>query len=154
METVVIGMGNRDRGDDGAGIAVARRLRAGRPLAAIVRECPGDALSLLDLWRGCGRAIVIDASAGCGAPGTVRRLEAGRGKGPLPAALGAPSSHSWGLADAVEMARRLGELPQHLVVYAIAGRSFEHGRALTGPVRAAVGRVTGRVRRDIAEAAP
>lgn len=152
METVVIGMGNPDRGDDGAGIAVARRLRAGPPLAATVCECPGDVLSLLDLWRGFGRAILIDAAAGEGAPGTVRRLDAGQG--PLPEALGAASSHSWGLAAAVEVARCLGELPPRLLVYAIEGGSFGHGRALTAPVRAAVGLVTTRVRREIAEAAP
>jgi len=152
METVVIGVGNLDRGDDGAGIEVARRLQAGRPLAATVRECPGDVLYLLDLWRGCGRAILIDAAAGEGAPGAVRRFEAHRG--PVPEAFGAASSHSWGLAAAVEVARCLGELPPRLVVYAIAGGSFGHGRALTAPVAAAVGRVTRRVRREIAEAAP
>src|SRR5262249_46653050 len=87
-------------------------------------------------WRGAGRVVVVDAASG-GKPGTVRRFQAHRE--PLPAAALHGSTHSWGVAEAVETARALGELPPRIVVYAIFGRCFDPGaRRLSLEVRRAV----------------
>ena len=145
---LVIGVGNRDRGDDGAGLEVARRLKRRAPGAVRVIECPDAGYELIELWRDAARVVLVDAAQGGAEPGAVRRFEARRAA--LPAGL-ARSSHGHGAADAVELARSLDALPSELVVYAIEASGFAHGAALSPPVRRAVGRVAERILRELAE---
>ena len=152
MGTLVIGIGNPSRGDDGAGIEVARRVQACGPQDAVVRECSGEASCLLEAFKGRPRVILVDAASGGGRPGTTRRFEAH--KEPLPTSLLYTSTHSWGVAEAVEMARSLGQLPPCVVVYAIEGASFSPGRHLSAAVKLAVERVLNQVLREIGPSAP
>jgi hydrogenase maturation protease len=152
ISTLVIGIGNADRRDDAAGLAVARRLRAARPENALVQECAGQASTLLESWRGRERVILVDAASGAGRAGVCRRFEAHRE--PLPPALLHACPHSWGVAEAIEMARSLGELPPEVIVYAITGRSFDPGRGLTPAVERAVERVERRIRRELESTRP
>ena len=150
--TLVIGIGNPERGDDAAGIEVARRLRARGTQDTEVRECSGDATRLLGSWQEWPRVIMVDAASGGGRPGTVHRFEANRG--PLPAALLHGSTHSWGVAEAVEVARSLGQLPPNVVVYAIEGKCFDLARRLSHPVRYAVARVERQILEEIGQIPP
>ena len=61
--TVVIGIGNDDRRDDGAGLEVARRLRAIVPESIRVLEESGEAAALMAAWEGADRVVIIDAMA-------------------------------------------------------------------------------------------
>ncbi len=150
MGTLVIGIGNADRCDDAAGIEVARRLR-GRPLPdALVKECSGYASCLLESWLGRRSVILIDAASGGGRAGRVRRFEAHRE--PLPASLLHASTHSWGVAEAVELARSLGQLPPRVVVYAIEGKRFGPGRELSPAVQRAILRVEKQVLKELGQA--
>lgn len=82
--TVVIGVGNELRGDDGFGVAVARRLR-GRPLpeGVVVRELGTRAFDLALALLEADVAIVVDAVERGGPPGTLRSLLDGQaGPGP------------------------------------------------------------------------
>jgi hydrogenase maturation protease len=144
---VVIGVGNPDRGDDAAGLELARRLGQHPPRGAEVRVCTGGAFALLEAWRGSERAVLVDAAEGGGRPGAIHRFEAHRQA--LPAWLRHASTHSPGLAEAVELARSLGELPPEVVVYAIEGGAFGLGGPLSPPVRRAIGRVEARIVRDL-----
>jgi len=135
--SLVIGVGNRDRGDDGAGLEVARRLgqRGGADVAVL--EADGDASTLIEAWAGRPRVVIVDAAAsGQRRPGSVWRLDARQG--PLPARQFSSSTHAWGVAEAVEMARALGSLPESLVVFGIEGRSFGFGEGLSAEVEAAI----------------
>ena len=145
--TLVIGIGNADRGDDGAGLEVARRVRARKPRDTDVRECSGEASRLLEAFEGRSRVILIDAASGGGRPGATRRFEAYDKA--LPTSLLHTSTHSWGIVEAVEMARCLGQLPPCVVVYAIEAASFEPGCRLSAPVMRAVDRVLNRVLREL-----
>jgi len=149
MATLVIGIGNRDRGDDGAGLEVARRLRQKAPDNAVVFECAGEASCLMQSWQGRPRVILVDAASGSGRPGSIRRYDASRA--PLPTGTLHASTHSWGVAEGVELARALGELPPETVVYAIEGRSFGLGHWLSPEVQAAAGDVVDRVLAELAE---
>ena len=135
----LIGVGNRFRRDDGAGLEVAARLRAMRPPGVRVLEEEGEPASLLEAWEGVTEALVVDGVQSGAAPGTLHRFEAT--KEPLPAELFRPSTHALGVADAVELARELDRLPNRLAVYGIEGESFETGQGLTPPVAATVDRL-------------
>ncbi|KUO06228.1 hydrogenase maturation protease [Streptomyces caeruleatus] len=137
----VIGVGNEFRHDDGVGWAVLARLRAraeDRPLPpdTVLAACDGDPGRLIGLWEGARLAIVIDAAhTHPGTPGRVHRLELDAG---LLAHPPPTSSHGLGLGEAVELARVLGLLPEHLVVYAVEGARSEMGTGLSPAVADAV----------------
>ncbi|MGZ4269695.1 MAG: hydrogenase maturation protease [Solirubrobacteraceae bacterium] len=139
---IVIGVGNAWRGDDGAGLEVARRVAAaGVPARAHEGECS----ALVELWSGAGHAVVVDAARSGAAPGTVHRYDAAAA--PLPASLLRSSTHAFGVPDAVELGRALGRLPERLEVYGIEGASFATSDRLTPAVADAVAALAGRLAR-------
>lgn len=132
----VVGVGNAWRQDDGAGLAVARRLRGELPPEVEVLEWEGEPVGLLDVFAEADAVVLVDAVSSGTPAGTVHRLDAGAG--PLPARLFRGSTHALGLAEAVELARALGRLPRRLTVYGIEGERFEAGEGLSPPVARAV----------------
>ena len=139
---LVIGVGNPLRGDDAAGILVARRLRA----RARVLEQSGEATGLVDALRGARMALIVDAAAGT-QPGRVRRLDAAAQ--PLPRGLFGTSTHGFGVAEGIELARALGALPPVCVVYAIEGAQFETGAPVSAAVLGAVPEVAASIEAEI-----
>lgn len=139
---LVIGFGNRLRGDDAAGLAVAERLRGRLPGATVLASetVPPD---LFSWWGPTSRVVLVDAACGVLAPGAVHRFDAL--EAPLPCELLRVSTHTGGVAEAVELARALASLPRELVVYGIEGAAFEHGAPLSAPVARAVDEVVERV---------
>lgn len=140
---LVIGIGNAWRGDDAAGLAVARRLRAIVPPGVDVLEHPGEPVSLIDEWAGADTVYLADAVCSGGVPGTLHRLDATAR--PLGALFGRRGTHAVGLADTVELARALGALPRRVVGYGIEGACFAAGAGLSPPVRRAVSVVSARL---------
>jgi hydrogenase maturation protease len=142
-KVLVACLGNPDRGDDGVGAAVARalagRLRDG---AALVARS-GDMLALIDEWTGFDAVVCVDAAAAAGTPGHIRRIDLARET--LPVDVGVTSSHAFGLAEAVQLARTLQCAPAQIVVYAIEGATFETGAPMTAAVAAVVDDVAQRV---------
>jgi hydrogenase maturation protease len=135
-KTLVIGVGNEFRGDDGAGLVVARGLRALAHPNVTVLEQRGEGAALLEAWGGAGRVIVVDAVSSGNKPGTIHRLEVG--DQPLPAHFSGRSTHAFGLAEAVELARQLDRLPASLTIYGIEGKSYDLATGLSPEVKIAV----------------
>jgi hydrogenase maturation protease len=143
---LVIGVGNELRGDDGAGIAVARRLRETTDLD--VRELQAEPTSLLEEWQGRDAVVVVDTMRSGAEPGAIRRIDAGGAS--LPQGLGrSTSTHAVGLGEILELARALGRLPKQVVVYAIEGRRFEAGAPMSHAVRSRVDELAARVLREV-----
>lgn len=138
--TLVIGVGNRDRGDDGVGPIAADRLVA-RGIPAV--EHSHDGAALIDLWAGCEKVVLVDAMRSGARPGTIRRFDASRER--LPTGAFGVSSHLFGPLQAMETARALGRLPQSLVVFAIEGGSYGFGNPLSPPVHDALQDLVDRV---------
>jgi hydrogenase maturation protease len=128
--SLILGVGNPDRGDDGAGIHTARRLQTSGRVRE-VRDCS----TLIDLWDGETDVTVIDATISGAEPGTITRFDGLRDR--LPADT-FQSTHSFGLAESVELARVLKRLPARLTIYGIEAGSLLHGAALTARVEEAV----------------
>jgi hydrogenase maturation protease len=138
-KVMVIGLGNPDRGDDGVGARVADMLRGRLPEGVAIVARRGDMLSLIDDWKGCDALVCIDASAPMGAPGLVRRIDLASSE--LPPDLARASSHSFGVADTIALARSLQLAPREIVLYAVEGLSFDALSHLTPEVAAAVDHV-------------
>jgi len=133
---VIIGVGNEYRSDDGAGIAVARRLRALFATGVTILEESGEGASLIEAWKGATWVMLVDAVRSGAPPGTIHRLDARAA--PLPTGFFHYSTHAFSVAEAVELARSLDQLPAHLIVYGIEGENFAAGVELSSPVNQAV----------------
>jgi hydrogenase maturation protease len=149
---IVLGIGNIERGDDGAGRAVVRLLRHMLSAPAEIVEQDGEATALLAKLDGVSTAYLIDACVSNAPAGTVHRIDANNA--PLPQASSDLSTHGFGLAAAIELGRALGRLPPRTIVYAIEAESFEAGAPLSRPVAAATVIVADRIRSEIEETAP
>lgn len=147
---IVIGVGNEYRSDDGAGIAVARRLRERFPTGATVLEERGEGAALIEAWRGATWVLLVDAVRSGAPPGTIHRLDAHAE--PLPAGFFHYSTHAFSVAEAVELARSLGQLPPHVLVYGIEGEHFDLGVGLSVAVEAAVAAVVEQAAEEVREA--
>jgi hydrogenase maturation protease len=59
------------------------------------------------------------------------------------------STHVFGVAEAIELARALRQLPPVLVVYGVEGATFEMGAGLSAAVAAVVPQVVAQVRQEV-----
>lgn len=135
---LVIGIGNRVRGDDSASGEVVRRLHergAQTGIEVSQQLCaPND---LLEVVQGRDAVVVVDTMRSGDPPGTIRRFDAS--SEPLPARLrGSVSTHAFGLHEAIELARALHRLPQRVIVFAVEGQHFEAGATPSDEVEAAI----------------
>jgi len=154
VATLVAGVGNEDRGDDGLGPLAARLLAcawaADPPAGVEVIAWTGDPLGLLDVWAGYERLVLIDAVVSGAEPGTCRRF----GPDAPFAKPSATSSHGLGLAEALELARALGRAPAGVEVWGIEAAEFAAGAPMTPAVARAVLALVERLREElVAEAA-
>ena len=119
--TLVIGVGNEFRGDDAVGLLAVRDLETWKLPSVQIVESRGDGARLMRLWKGIESVIVIDAVRSGSPPGTLHRLDVSHH--PLPANFLCTSSHQFGVGEAIETSRELGDLPPRVVFY---GVEIEH----------------------------
>jgi hydrogenase maturation protease len=131
-ECRIIGCGAVGRGDDGAGLLVARRLRE---FGIEAQEHSGDGLALMESWQGPDAVILIDTVVTGSAAGTVTIWD-GK-KVPVIGDVLRTSTHAFGVAEAVDLARVLDRMPARLTIYGIEGRRFDPGSAPSTEVIAA-----------------
>ncbi|MFD6230335.1 hydrogenase maturation protease [Streptomyces sp. NPDC060232] len=153
--TVVIGMGNEFRRDDGVGWIVAgllkRRAEEGRlPAGVVVAQCDGDPGRLIALWEDADLAIVVDAcSPPAAEPGRTHRWDDAAGDGPGTTVSARHSTHGLGFAEALDLGRALGRTPRRLIVYAVEGADLSQGLGMTAAVARTVPRLLRRITADI-----
>jgi hydrogenase maturation protease len=128
---LIIGVGNEFRDDDAAGILVAREIRRRCGKATVV-EVSGEGTALMAAWSGHENVIIVDAVSSGKEPGTITTFNIGEED--LPRRLFHCSSHVFGIAEAVALAKRLHNLPARLILYGIEGKDFGVGIGLSTPV--------------------
>ncbi len=143
----VIGIGNPYRRDDAVGLVVARRLREKNLEGVKVLELSGEGAALIEAWQGAERVIVIDAVCSGAAPGTIFRFAANQQA--IPTESFRCSTHNFGLAEAIELARALGRLPRELIVYGIEGKDFAAGEGVSPEVEQAASRVVDSITEEL-----
>jgi hydrogenase maturation protease len=144
---LVIGLGNEHRRDDRSGLDVVRLLGPLLEGTARTEECTSGGIALLELWRDADRVLVVDAVQSGAAPGTVHRLEPEDGF--LPGFRTGTSTHGLSLVEAVGLAKGLGSLPRHLVVYGIEAEDLGVGVGLTAAVARGVQEASERILREL-----
>lgn len=139
MKTRIIGCGNLQRMDDGAGVLVAKRLRE---LGVPADIQSGGAFELLATWEHEQHVILIDAFLTGAPPGTVHLWEGDPPRLPHSEHF---SSHGFGLAEAFRLGRILNCLPERLTLYGIEGARFGLGEQVSPEIGVAVERLAGQI---------
>lgn len=141
MKTILIGVGNTFRGDDGIGVYIARQLRerlrdirAAANHAIDITESSGEGAGLMSSWEGYDRVYLFDAVMSRGNAGQIHRLQASEQQ--IPSDFFKYSSHAFSLAESVELARVLNRLPRELIVYGVEAQVCGYGETLTPAVQA------------------
>lgn len=144
MTSVVIGIGNPYRRDDGVGPAVADEIARQSIPGLRVLGCVAEPTALLEAWDGTAAAVIVDAAAG-GTPGRVRRCTLDELADMAPV-----SSHDLNLAQTYELGRVLGRAPQSVAVVTVDAADLGHGSVLSPDVAAAVPRAAALVLAELA----
>jgi len=153
MPTLVLALGNPQRGDDGAGPAVLERL-ASQPVPEDVELLDGGLAGLetaLHLQHR-RRAIILDAADFGAAPGAWRRVSLDALK--LAAPDDAPGLHAAGLREALLLGEALGILPAEVVLYLIQPRQTGWEAGLSEDVHACLDPVCQAVRSELRDGGP
>lgn len=132
---LIIGLGNPDRGDDAAGLLVARGLME-HGIEAIQHR--GGTLDLIEIWQTADCALIVDAVLSGADPGTLHIWDARTAE--LRNDVFRSSTHALGLADAIELARALDRLPKNLTIYGIEAAHFVVGTLPSSQVLAGIER--------------
>lgn len=144
---LVIGVGNEHRGDDAAGLLVARRLRDRKLPGVSVVETQSDGTLLLDLWDGAERVCLVDAVSSGAQPGRLLRLDSLR---QIPeASRFHRSTHGLGVEAAIALAHALNRLPRELMIYGIEGAKFDAGAGISPEVRRGIEEAVAAVLKDL-----
>ncbi len=147
-KTLIIGIGNPDRGDDVVGLLIARKLKSLIPPAIDIIEHTGGCADLLDLWNGYDQVFLIDAVVSGAPPATLHRFNAKRD--PVPREwFSCSSTHSFGVADAIALAKTLRSCPSHLTIYGIEGIQFNIGGLLSPVLRQEIERIANIISKEI-----
>ncbi len=126
---LVVGIGNRYRGDDGAGWRVVEALEGVLPKGMLLKV-RGELTELLDLLQKEKRLFVIDACIGEGEGWErIDLLKEG-------ALLNVPltSTHGFSLKEAIELAKELGQVPSKLMLFAIYAKNLLPSEGLSESV--------------------
>jgi len=144
---LIIGCGNRYRGDDAAGIMVAEKLRIGGVRA---QTCSGGSADLIEAWTGAEDVIVVDAVVSGAPVGNVQMWDSWQTTAPT---IRTTSTHGLGLAEAIDLARNLNRLPGRLRIYGIEGRQFAAGEEISPKVNSAIDEVVRTITDAMAQSA-
>jgi len=143
---LVLGIGNRDRGDDAVGPIVCDRLReriGSAPVRSVV--CEGPIIDLALHWDADDRVVIVDAIAPGDEPGRIVTLDVSGDAVPSTSMPVAVSTHEVDVSVAIGLARVLGRMPSQLVLIGVEAEQVAWGSPLSAPVAAAVGEVVDRL---------
>ena len=137
---LIVGCGNADASDDSAGLEMVRRLSELGDCGCDLRAEPAPSVGLLDFFPLADVILLVDAVSSGRAPGTLY-LTSLPSKALEGRALGALSSHGWGLAEVLELAHALGRAIPPLFLLGIEAGTVAQGAPRSPAVEEAVGLV-------------
>jgi hydrogenase maturation protease len=139
LRVLLVGIGNEFRRDDGAGIFAARRIKGQKFPLITIKEEAGEGTALMEAWNKADAVILVDAVSSHRRPGTIDRLDL-RSMA-VPKSVRLFSTHAFGVAQAVELARSMGTLPAKVVLLGVEGEDFSPGSGLSSSVQTVMSRL-------------
>lgn len=144
---LIIGIGNRYRGDDALGCLMVDELKSMALAGAKIIEHDGEPAALIDCWQDRDCVIMIDAVASGAEAGTLYRIDLQTQV--LPESFRSYSTHAFGIAEAVELARVLHKLPSKILFYGLEGQSFTADTQLSSTLKNATKELQKRIVADL-----
>jgi len=145
-KAVVLCLGNRYLRDDGVGIMVAEALKGSLGRDVLVVESRTIDLSLVSLYEGASKVIVVDAMESGATPGEVSRcVLVPNGK----TIEGLAGSHAMQLHEIFDVARQTGLLKCAVIIVGVEPKDCGIGEGLTPEVKEAIPRVVAEVRASL-----
>jgi hydrogenase maturation protease len=146
--TVILGLGNALRGDDGVGPAVIEWLdRQGLPSGVETIDGGTSGLDIVSILMGRERAIIVDAADIGQAAGRWVRFTPNEAR--LQANAMSLSLHSAGLAEALALGAALNVLPPTVIIYGVQPQTLDWVAQLSNEVQAAVVEVGQAILREL-----
>jgi len=146
-KVLVVSVGNEFRRDDGVGSFILREIKKESCPGVSFLEHRGEGVDLIEQWKSFDTTILFDAVSSGAQPGTVHRFEIP--KDTLPKSVFCCSTHAFSIADVIALAKTLDQLPKHLIVYGVEGKSFETGPGLSAEIQDAAKKVIAQVLKEI-----
>lgn len=142
----VIGCGNANRQDDGAGPEVVRLLRQHGVESPATRlfDAGTDGMAVMFAARGCASLIIVDAAHSGGEPGAIYQVPGAELERPYAPSL---NLHDFRWEAALHAGRRIfrAAFPSDVTVFLIEARKLDLGIGLSDEVAAAVATVGRRI---------
>ena len=149
----VIGCGNPNRTDDGAGLHVIRILRQNAELSSrsdvMLLDAGTDGIAVMFAARGCTSLIVVDCCKTGAEPGTMFEIPGHELESPHQPTL---SLHDFRWEHAVYAGRQMYReaFPKDVTAFLIEARSLEFGLALSADITVAAEKVAQKIETRIA----
>jgi hydrogenase maturation protease len=141
---LIVGCGSPDAGDDSAGLEIVRRLSELGGCGCDLRAETAPGVELLDVFPFAEVILFVDAVTSGGVPGTLYLISL-PSKELEPKSLGSLSGHSWGLDEALELARALGRAVPRLFLLGIEAGTVAQGAQRSPAVEQAIALVVERI---------
>jgi len=136
LKTLVIGVGNLLRCDDGVGIHVVNRLNEVAPYIDTLDVALGS-IEVLEAMKGRDRVFIVDAIQAGGEPGTIYRVNLSGGEEPPRIT----HSHGVDLLTTLKLGDSLfpGQMPREIVLLAVEAEDITTlSESCTSKVQAAI----------------
>jgi len=146
---IVIGLGNLLMSDEGVGIRVVQALssRAATYPGVDFADLGTAGMRVLHAITGRRHAVFVDCAFMGQPPGTVQRFTPDAVRS-LKSVAGL-SLHEGDLLETLELARRLGEVPERIVIFGIEPLTITPGMELSPPVAARLDDCVAQVAREL-----
>ena len=132
--SLILGIGNSFRCDDGIGLRVIDELRAcSIPMKTLYGA--NDPLALLAQWDGYDSVVIVDAVIAGSPPGTLHRIDLIAED--VPRGIRS-STHGAALADAVALAKAIDRLPSELMLLGIEPEETGSGESISAACTEAI----------------
>ncbi|MFA5783537.1 MAG: hydrogenase maturation protease [Phycisphaerae bacterium] len=130
-EIAVVGLGNTIMADEGIGCVIAEVLSKGQAkypgVEFIEAGCGG--INLLHIMAERKKVIIIDCAIMGTEPGKIKRFTPEQAQSVKK--LAHFSLHEVDVMKVIEMARRLNQCPEEIIIFGIEPQKVEHGRELS-----------------------
>lgn len=137
-EIIIVGVGNPYRGDDGAGWAVIDGLKKRLNSNIELLKQKGDIAEIIDIFSTHPCVYLVDACSSQ-AVHSWQRIDVL--VQPIQEKHSLTSTHGFSIAQAVSLAKNLGQLPNKLILYAINGDHYAMSDVLSPSVKQSIDHV-------------